>query len=208
VWIIPSRSRSHRLKILVEACKACDMATKAMVMIDHDDPMYGGYVDVKLPPSWTYCVILERDPLSKLYNYIFECFPDEGWYGFLADDVVPETKGFDHQLIEAAGRDGLAFGNDGINGERHATHFVLGGDLVHSVGFLSLPGLYRVFIDTVWNDIARERGVFRYLPHVTLTHEHFSNRKGLMDETYRKPRWAEDRATYEQWRKEHHGETA
>jgi len=190
MWICPTRSRPGNLARLL----AVEFSTPVTVIVDDNDPMLQGYIDLDIP-----IIIGKQRPLSEVYNDVFEEYPDLDWYGFLADDVVPATPGFDRLLVEAAGRDGLAFGDDGINGERHATHFVLGGDLVRSVGWLSLPGLERLYIDTVWNDIAR--GVHRYLPHVKMTHHHFSNRKARYDATYRKPGKAADKAIYEAWRK-------
>ena len=63
-----------------------------------------------------------------------------------------------------------------------------------------MSGLHRIFIDTVWNDIAADRGVLRYLPDVRIIHMHFSNRRALMDKIYRKPTKDHDRAVYEAWR--------
>lgn len=201
MWLIPSRSRPHRLAETIRACRETGMTTPAVVRLDADDPMLGGYEALDRPRDWAF-VVARREPLSAVYNGCFRLLPDLDWYGFLSDDVTPETPGWDRMLISAAGRDGLAFGDDGINGAAHAAHFVLGGDLVRGAGFLSLPGLQRIFIDTVWNDIARHRGTFRYLPGVRMTHRHFSNGKALMDATYRKTGKTADRATYEAWRRQ------
>lgn len=172
------------------------MTTPAWVRLDDDDPMLGGY---ERPPGWTFAVG-PRKPLDGIYAEAFAAMPSLGWYGFLADDVLPRTMNWDRILIETAGRDGLAFGDDGINGEAHAAHFVLGGDLVRDIGFLCLPGLSRLYIDTVWCDIARDRNVYRYRPDVKMTHLHFSNGRALMDAVYRKPSGDADRRLYEAWR--------
>lgn len=198
MWFVPSRSRPHNLARLARI----GVRSPVLVRLDDDDPMLAGY---EAPHGWT-LEVGPRFPLSALYNDFFAARPDLGWYGFLADDVTPETPGWEEALITAAGKDGLAFGDDGINGERHAAHFVLGGDLVRAVGVLSLPGLERLFIDTFWNVVAQRLAVFRYLPHVRMTHRHFSNRKALMDATYRKPGKENDRAIYEAWSREFHKE--
>lgn len=172
------------------------MTTPAVVRLDSDDEMLGAYMELERPKDWAFTVA-RRGPLSAVYNGGFRAMPDMDWYGFLADDVVPETPGFDRLLIDAAGFDGMAYGDDGINGDGLGTHFVLGGDLVRSCGFLSLPGLERLFIDTAWNDIANDRGRKVYLHHVKMTHHHFSNGRALMDATYRKPGRDTDRAIYD-----------
>ena len=173
------------------------MSTPVLLRLDDDDPCIGDYAAIHYPPRWE-TVISGRVLLSEVYNEGFDRHLD--WYGIFADDVAPKTPGWDHLLIDAASLGGLAFGDDTINGGTHATHFVLGGDLVREMGWLALPGLARIYIDTVWNDIARQRGVFRYLPEVKIPHLHFSNRRALMDKTYRKSRKTEDRALYQAWR--------
>jgi len=196
VWLLPSRSRPQNIVRLVQV----EFRSPVMLALDFDDPMLGGYHDLDLPKGWG-TMTCGHGPLSELYNCFFATYPSLDWYGFLADDVLPSAPDWDRKLIAAAGRDGLAFGDDGINGEKHAPHFVLGGDLVREFGWLALPGLDRIYIDTVWNDIARDRGVMRYLPDVKMPHLHFSNRRALMDVTYRKQNKARDRAIYEEWRR-------
>ena len=199
MWIVPSRSRPHNINRLIGAFADTAATTPVLVRVDEDDEMLGGYREIDYPHNWS-LVVGRPGLLSEIYNDIYRVLPDLFWYGFLADDVVPETEIFDRLLISAAGSNGLAFGDDSINGPDHAPHFVIGGDLVREFGFLSLPGLSRIYIDTVWNDIAREKGVYRYLSHVHMPHYHFSNRRALFDQTYRKPDKEADKRIYQAWK--------
>lgn len=151
-----------------------------------------------LPPKWAF-EVGEPGPLSAIYNACFARHPNEPFFGFLADDVVPETPGFDRLLIETAGSDGMAVpaGGETTGG---APHFVIAGALAMEQGWLSLPGLSRLFIDTVWGDVARARGTLRHRPDVTLAHHHFSNGKALFDPIYRKPAAKRDREIYTAWK--------
>lgn len=151
-------------------------------------------------PNWTFTVG-ERKPLSDIYAEAFHRFPDAPYYGFIADDVVPRTPEWDRRLIEVAGNDGMAVPSGGHEDYAGAPHFVLGGDMVRSIGWLALPGLNRLWIDTVWNDIAEAKGVLRRVPEVILEHWHFSNGKAMMDSTYRKYHKIEDMMTYENWKR-------
>ena len=198
MWCIPSRQRPHRLNKLIAACRVTQMSTPAAVLIDDDDPCLTAYLNLPIPEDW-FVSVGEPDGLSGIYNRAFRAHPREAWYGVLCDDVVPETPEWDLKLIEAAGLDGMAVpaGGETTGG---SPHFVLGGDLVRDYGWLALPGLSRLYIDTVWTDIADERSVYRAMPGVSLRHEHFSNGLALMDATYRKPLAAEDRKIYENWR--------
>lgn len=199
MWVLPSRSRPGNVARFINACHDQGIPAPLWLRVDLDDERINGYRRLDLPDGWA-MVEGPRDGLASLYNAAFKTLQDRPFYGVLADDIVPETKDWDKRLIEAAGSDGLAFGDDGINGSIHATHFVLGGDLVREIGWLALPGLSRIFIDTAWVDIARSRGVLRYLPDVILRHHHFSNGRAFFDGTYRKPDKAADRAIYDAWR--------
>lgn len=152
-------------------------------------------MDLDLPPMWQ-LVVGPRKPLSAIYAEAYR----EGfdWWGFIADDVVPETPGWDRRLIEIAGHDGMAVPAGGKT-TGGTPHFVLGGNLVDCVGWLALPGLDRIYIDTVWADIAEARGVLRYVPEVVLRHAHFST-GAPMDATYRKRNKAQDKLIYETWK--------
>jgi hypothetical protein len=199
MWIIPSRSRPHNVARLAEACRSTGTTTPGLVLVDNDDPLHDAYLAIDLPPGW--CVITGvRAGLAELYNHVFRVFSDLEWYGIFADDVVPESPAWDTVLIEAAGLDGLAYGDDGMNGEAHATHFAVGGDLVREVGWLAFPGLHRLYIDTIWTELARARGVLRYQPEIKIIHHHPWNRMALMDATYRKLSAKVDRILYDAWK--------
>ena len=200
MWILPSRSRPHNLLRLIDAWKKTGASTPVLLCIDFDDPCLKQYETIEIPPEWSVAVGL-RGPLSNIYNNSYKRHQNDPWFGFIADDVVPITNGWDVKLIETAGSDGMAVpaGGETTGG---CPHFVLGGDLVRSVGWLSLPGLDRIYIDTVWGKIARSRGVYREVQNVKLEHRHFSNGKALMDSTYRKHNKEKDKIIYDNWRKQ------
>ena len=196
MWILPSRSRPHNLLRLIDAWARTGASTPVELCIDFDDPCQ--YETMEMPPGWR-IVVGSRGPLSRLYNDAYRRHPHDSWHGFIADDVVPETPGWDAELIRTAGADGMAVpaGGETTGG---CPHFVLGGDLVRSVGWLALPGLDRLYIDTVWGKIAESRGVLRRVPGVILEHRHFSNRKAMIDATYLKHRKQQDKSIYDNWR--------
>ena len=198
MWILPSRSRPHNLSRLIDAWVRTGSSTPVVVCIDSDDPCREQYETMAIPDRW-HIVVGTRCPLSDIYNNTYVRRWNATWFGFIADDVVPVTKDWDISLIKAAGNDGMAVpaGGETTGG---CPHFVLGGDLVRSVGWLSLPGLDRIYIDTVWGDIAKSRGVYREINDVRLEHHHFSNGKALLDKTYLKGNKAQDKLIYNNWR--------
>lgn len=200
--IIPSRSRPHHLRRLIDACLNTGALTPAWVRLDEDDESLPQYAELQIPKNWE-IVVGQRVPLSEVYNEAYQEIPETEHWVFIADDVVPVTPGWDRLLIEVAGDDGMAIPSGGET-TGGCPHFVLGGGLVRSVGWLALPGLDRLYIDTVWSDIAEQRGVLRRVTDVVLEHRHFSNGKALMDKTYRKEKKAEDKLLYEKFKRSIH----
>lgn len=197
-WILPTRSRPQNIQRLIDAWSKTGASTPVELCVDSDDPCLSQYEEIPMPHGWELIIGL-RGPLSAIYNAAHERHRHSEYFGFIADDVVPITSGWDSILIETAGRDSMAVPAGGHN-PGGAPHFVLGGDLVRSVGWLSLPGLDRLYIDTAWQDIATARGVLRRVPEVVLEHRHFSNKKALIDATYLKHRKAQDKLIYDNWR--------
>jgi hypothetical protein len=201
VWILPSRGRPQNLRRLYAAYQATGATTPVWLRLDEDDPTLEECLSTPLRSSWRR-IVGPRLPLSQIYAEAYqwarEWYSSSGWYGFLADDVVPETPLWDVQLIEVAGQDGMAVPSGGD--PTGAPHFVLGAGLVNEIGWLCLPGLDRLYIDTVWRDIATARNVLRWVPEVTLMHRHFSTGWARYDITYQKLRKDQDRALYEAWR--------
>ena len=198
MWILPSRARPHNLQRLLQAYIDTGASSPVWLRIDKNDAMAGAYIVNH--PRWT-VTIGEQKPLSDVYNEAFQRFHDAPYFGFIADDVIPRTYGWDRQLIDIAGNDGMAAPSGGHGDYSGAPHFVLGGDLVRSIGWLALPGLDRIYIDTVWNDIAAAKGVLRPVPDVILEHWHFSTGRAVVDSTYRKHHKVEDKAIYENWKR-------
>jgi len=198
MWILPSRSRPQNIQRLIGSWGKTGASTGVELCIDFDDPCREQYEAMNMPQSWR-LVVGQRGPLSAIYNAAYQRHKYLSWMGFIADDVVPITNGWDTKLIEAAGSDGMAVPAGGHDPDG-APHFVLGGDLVRSMGWLSIPGLDRLYIDSAWQDIATDRGVLRRVPEVVLEHRHFSNKKARIDATYLKHRKAQDKIIYDNWR--------
>jgi len=199
MWILPSRGRPQNVRRFIEAYKISGGTTPVCLRFDEDDPQ----PEYDIPDNWLTWEGYQK-PLSEIYNEFFYKFPDLNWYGFIADDVVPLTAFWDQHLIAIAGKDGMAVpaGGETTGG---TPHFVLGGELVRDIGWLSLQGLERLYIDTVWADIAKEKDVLRFAPDILLEHRHFSNNQALFDKTYRKPSRDRDKIIYQTWKGEDHG---
>jgi hypothetical protein len=184
--ILPTRGRAAQLIRFIQAYKNTKALTRVFVYFDDDDPAGFQYHWSKqaIPSHW----ILKTGPRIKpgpVFNEVFALYPNEPFYGFLGDDVVPLCNYWDQVLIQRAGSDGVAWPDDLMCHEAIATHPVIGGDLVRSVGFLTYGNLKQYFIDTWWTYVAKKLGVARYCPDVVFDHRHHTNDKAPVDDTYR-----------------------
>lgn len=197
MFILPSRGRPQRFKRFFELWqKNTSQEFRWLLVLDKDDPMLGHYPHPKEP--WE-IIVQTRESMGDTYNGLFDLNRNEEFYGFMADDIELETPGWDEILVSLASNDGLSFGDDGINGERLASHPVIGGDFVREIGWLSPPGLRRIYIDTAWTELARRHAVLRYCPSVVTRHVHFSTGSAEIDSTYDKPEKSPDKEIYKAW---------
>jgi hypothetical protein len=207
-WIMPTRGRPKSVARFLDAYIATKATSRVVVMIDECDPCCNEYQALFLLQKYTVGasnVVPLLTPRRSVGGHI-ACMADMLMdtdctsIGLLGDDIVPRTEKWDVALADAAGFHGVAYARDLDVDERFANHPVIGVSLLREVGFLVLPGLRRLYIDTVWHDIGTKRGVLRFCPAVILEHLHFSNGKAEFDEVYRKPEADSDKAIYERWR--------
>jgi len=207
MFSLPSRSRPHNLRRFLDAYEATYATHPVWLRLDQDDPRLGEYDAIHLPENWLKTVG-PRHPnrCNGCVAEMFALFPREPVYGLLADDLIPRTESWDRALIEAAGPDRLAYGDDGLHGQNLATHPVIGGELARTIGWLVLPTVLHSFVDTALFAIAHRSGRLVYLPDVKLEHMHplakgdDGKPKAEMDEVYRFPEtYIQDQAAFYKW---------
>ena len=183
---------------------AAEVSTPGVVIVNGPQRI-DEYRRMRLPQSWVMIELPENIGICGGLNHAFRRFPFEKWYGLVCDDELVFTKGFDKTLIDAAGRWGVAHGNDGWRAAyRLWTYVVYPGDLLRTVGYWSPPGLFHWYFDDTWEEIAREFGLKRFCQDVKTEHEHTDNGKVSIDETYAvgRSRADHDKARFERWKSE------
>ena len=196
MWLLPSLGRPERAQRVAEAARD----TKITLRLHKGDPRLKDYLRIEWPSKWK-VVVGPRLSLTETLNEAFRENPRERQYGFLADDTIPSPSDWSQRLQTVAGRDFVAYPDDGLHGEKLCTHFLIGGDLMRSVGFWCLPGLKHNFLDTVWYVMGSKLGVLRYVPEVKFEHLHPLAGKAEQDETYKIGQgWYEkDKKVFERW---------
>lgn len=200
--IMPTMGRPHNLKRFIDAYRKTLATTPVVIVFDQGDKTLPEYAKLDYPDNFIKTDVAAGTRISDLQNMAFYHFHNESFYGLIGDDCVPETEHWDLILQEACGSNKIAWGDDGLQGSKIATHPFIGGDLLRKIGWIAAPGFVRFFTDTIVTDIARGLEVAVYLPNVKTIHYHPFNGTALMDDTYRAaPPLELDMTTYINFRK-------
>lgn len=210
VVLVPSRGRPESVRRLSDAFEATVTGDSSLlVLVDDDDPRLGEYrylqdlgffdleVGKRLRVGGTLNAVAPR--------VATDCFA----IGFLGDDHVPRTRGWDTSLV-ASLRDlgsGVAWGNDLHMGRRLPTSVVMTSDIVRTLGYFVMPGAVHLFVDNFWLAIGEGLDRIAYRDDVVIEHLHPFAGKAELDDTYReansRQRVDEDRRIFEQYVADH-----
>ena len=201
MFSLPSRGRPHNLARFLEAYRQTKATAPVRLRLDQDDPDLDSYYAIEIPQNWERMARPRSNGANPAHAELFAEKPDLLWYGLIADDVIPRTPEWDQILIDAAGRDKLAYADDGFQGEKLATHPVIGGDMVRSIGWLVCPDLGHSYADTALHLIAQKTGRCVYRGDVLLEHMHPLANKAQPDKTYRYAEgFVADTQRFHKWR--------
>ncbi|MDE2101407.1 MAG: hypothetical protein KGL39_29435, partial [Patescibacteria group bacterium] len=211
MWCVASRNRPQQCQKLLDNMVARGMKGRGVVGVDADEPQANEYAALRFPEGWGLMVVENPNPGScAILRRMFDQYPDEDWYGSIADDSSVETDGFEEKLIEAAGEWGIASGNDQwqanedvSKGRMHGA-VVFGGRFVRTLGYWVPDGFQHLYVDDVWETLGRSIGNWRTLMDVVTPHNHpWKTGEGL-DETTANANSPEtnehDRRAYQEWR--------
>lgn len=200
---VPTRGRPHNLERLAKAARqTCTTNYEIFARLDNDDE-----VEYKELDNVRY-VVGPRIFFAASVNQLAEMALKEGFthIAILGDDVLPETKGWDEQLINSLPGLGVAYGSDGLehlHGEDLPTHVIVPIEMYKRLGWIALPTLRHLFCDNVWRELGKLTN-FIYNPEVKLSHLHRWNKAAPDDKTYQEANDKEkrdaDRLAFETWR--------
>lgn len=183
--IMPTMGRPHNVRRFIEAYRATKAMTKVLVVFDQADKALPEYEKIEWPFNFMKADVAPGTTINNIQNIVFYYFHDEPFYGLIGDDCVPQTEYWDLILQEACMPDKIAWGDDGIQGSKLATHPFIGGNLLRKIGWIAAPGFTRFFTDTIITDVARGLNRAVYLDSVKTIHYHPFNGTAPMDDTYR-----------------------
>lgn len=186
VVLVPSKGRPESALRLAKAFEdTCAGPTTVRFVIEGDDPRRSEYLDAGLhwdstPPGAPGIV----RPLNHAAEYwSHHC----DYIGFLGDDHLPRTIGWDQELvseIKKLGEFGFAYGNDLLQGENLPSAVIMSSNIVRTLGYMVPPTLKHLYADNFWKDLGTVTTSLAYRDDVIIEHLHFTNGKSVNDETY------------------------
>src|SRR4029077_1881803 len=102
--------RPDRIRKVVDSYDWGDQS-RVILALWQGDKRLQEYLSQKWPGGWQIKIVAPRGN-GPTYNAIFEMYPNEECYGFLADDAILDEQGMLRMLEEAAGDWNVAYAND------------------------------------------------------------------------------------------------
>lgn len=182
--LLPSRSRSEKIESCIDAWRTTSKQSDLLVLLDDDDPDLDNY---KRHDDVLYS-IGPRIRMCPTVNRAVKDYPNYKYYGFIGDDHLFRTDGWDEKLIsiiENKGNGwGIAYGNDLLKGEALATHCVMSGNILNAIGYMAIPGLIHLYMDDFWMALGSGINSLFYESDVIIEHMHFTIGKSEQDLVY------------------------
>ncbi|MEV6504774.1 hypothetical protein AB0M61_01465 [Streptomyces sp. NPDC051642] len=215
--LVPTRGRPQNLARLWQAFTAtCQADTRLLACVDDDDPELPAYEAVhqaaysdgsasaddprfllrvgpriRLGPTLNAAAL----PVAEFADAI----------GFLGDDHLPRTVGWDGRYLEELERlgTGLVYGNDLIQGAALPTQVAMTSDIILATGHMVPPGMIHLWLDNAWLALGQALDAITYLPDVTVEHLHPIAGRAQWDAGYQECNTdalsSADRAVFEAW---------
>lgn len=178
IVLVPSRTRPGNIARLVQAWSDTGATAALRVLVDDDDPTLGEY------PSWV--TVGPRQRIGPLLNeHALRLVDEVDVIGFMGDDHVPRTPGWDAQILRHSSPWSVVYGNDLFQGERIPTAVFMGTSLIRQLGYFNPPGCDHLYLDNAWKLCGEALGTLRYLPEVVIEHVHYMAGKATEDALYR-----------------------
>jgi hypothetical protein len=186
LWLLPTYNRATtNIPRFINACRATNTSTPIAIVVDDADyaAHHEEYDALDLPDGWFVHVVKGGCCAEATEQALHDLCDAMDYIGWLADDLIPETDGWDVKCIESltgwnvVSTDDGKFAPNKMNG---AT--IWSGELVRAVGYLFPAGLKHFFIDTVWEELGRLMNIWTIRMDIMVRHVHASW-SGAADET-------------------------
>lgn len=184
---VPSRGRPHNAARLWKAMQdTCTDDTTLLIGLDEDDETRYAY-----PRGPGYVIRPGLHYVTAWVNVMAADYAD-GYtaIGHFGDDNVPETKGWDEEVMAALAAYPFAFANDCYPTRPPGSlscHIFMRGEVYRKLGYFGPPSIRHMYVDVAWYAWGTACGI-KFLDDVIIRHVHYTL-GAQHDETYARS-WA------------------
>ena len=187
MWLMTTKGRPQAARKAIQQCWDTGMRQPAVMYVDGDPAGY----DFTLPDNWTRYE--GNGNLAGSKRYLFETYPHERIYGWLADDNWPETPDWSYIVEDRAYPWYLIHCQDKWMSEHRTQWYALrettnlgagtcwGGELVRAVGWWSPPNITQASIDWAWTSLVGKTPLGVYLHNVIVRHDNWRTGRRAQD---------------------------
>lgn len=200
--IVPTRGRPANARRLWDSFVETTATGWVSVhfCVDEDDPYLESYID-NLPGRVNVGSPNRLGPWLNLMSK--SLLADNDIIGFVGDDVISRTYGWDEIVMNHFEENAIIYPNDGWQGAGLPTSVFMDANLIKKLGYMVHPYFKHLYIDNHWKALGEELGTLTYLDDVHMEHMHPFAGKAADDETYRTAnspeQYSEDGKAYQRW---------
>jgi len=188
IVLVPSRGRPQNAARLADAFEhTCTLPDTRLVFgVDDDDHTGGEYLPLRSARVGVDVVPSRGVGMNAALNRLAgEYAPRCQVIGFMGDDHLPRTVGWDARVCEAlAQRPGVAYADDLLQREALPTQVFLTSTVVETLGWMAPPLQRHLYLDNFWLYLGQRVGI-TYLPDVVIEHLHPLAKKADVDDGYK-----------------------
>lgn len=189
--LVPSRGRPHSVARLAEAFHATSTGPASLwLVVDSDEAdHYRKAVDDAGLSAVGWFTLVVQTPAClavSLNRWAPHVAHHHRYVGFMGDDHLPRTVGWDTTMIEVLDSQPhvIAYGDDLIQGPNLPTAVFMDGDIIRTLGRMVPTGMVHLYLDNAWKALGEALGTLVYRPDVVIEHMHPLVGKGVQDATY------------------------
>lgn len=199
-YLVPSRGRPENIERLAQQWPKVTKMAKLVVIVDADDEKVEEY-----PEGLGIIYEMNKDTAglgSILNKYANKWANYSHAIGFMGDDHLPQTEGWDvilyEDLLELGS--GIIYPNDLFQRHRLPTSVLMSSDIITTLGYMCPPGIRHLYLDDFWKELGTGIGRIYYDAGVVVEHRHPAADKAEWDDSYRQNnsthRFQEDKGAY------------
>jgi hypothetical protein len=181
--IVPTRGRPDNVRRLLDAFEETGVTcAKLLFCVDNDDPALEEYQTIDAD-----ILIGPRIRIGPTLNHAAKTFGTTyPVLGFMGDDHVPRTHGWDVTVMNALTElgTGIVYGNDLLQREALPTAVFITSNIVRELGYFCPPELLHMYLDNSWLEWGNRAECIKYLGDVIIEHMHPALGKAEQDASY------------------------